>query len=78
MAAALLVSSGGTVWSGLISRARAYNRNERDFGSKEEDAGEEFWKETHELLADLTLLLVGVHIAAVLFSCYLHGAGPAT
>jgi cytochrome b len=57
---------------GLIPRARADADNKRDFGGRREDASEEFWEEIHELLANLTLILVGLHIAGVLFSSYQH------
>lgn len=57
---------------GLISRARADDEGKRDFRGTKENASEEFWEETHELLANLTLLLVGLHITGVLFSSYQH------
>ena len=53
----------------LISSAFA------DDDSKDEhvdEAREEFWEETHEILANMALFLVGLHIAGVLFSSYAH------
>ena len=38
----------------------------------EDEAAEEFREETHEVFANLTLLLVGLHVAGVLFSSYVH------
>ena len=38
----------------------------------EDDAFEEFWEEVHEILANFTLLLIGLHVAGVLFSSYMH------
>ncbi len=37
-----------------------------------DNAVEELWDEVHEILAKLTLLLVGLHICGVLFSSYTH------
>lgn len=76
MVVALLLSISGTVFSGLVVYAveeaagplagwvAGYNASE--------NASEEFWEEVHEILANFTLLLVGLHIAGVLFSSYAH------
>lgn len=50
----------------LMSRALADEDRHND------DSREELWEELHELFANLTLLLVGLHIAGVLFSSYAH------
>jgi cytochrome b len=84
----LLVSLSFTVWSGLelyaveegkgplanslqlVSPAYADDddRDER----KKHSASEEFWEEVHEVFANLTVLLVFLHIAGVIFSSIVH------
>jgi cytochrome b len=50
----------------------AYADDERD--DKEGDKpGEEFWEDIHEFFADLSVILVFIHIAGVLVSSMLHG-----
>jgi cytochrome b len=60
-------SSGAPI---LISRALADDDTHDD--DDEDDSREEFWEEIHEFFANLTLFLVGLHIAGVLFSSYAH------
>ncbi len=59
----------------LVAKAYADDDDEKRHGKNEGDneAREEFWEETHEIFANLTLLLVGLHVAGVLFSSYAHG-----
>lgn len=85
MILALLVSISGTVYSGLMVHAyenhagplaglvadgAAVNATHRERHA-DEDA-EDFWEEAHEVLANLTLLLIALHIMGVLVSSYLH------
>jgi cytochrome b len=58
----------------LVAGAQADDDGEKrdDMIARKNGAGEEFWEETHEVLANLTLLLVGLHVAGVLFSSYTH------
>ncbi|MDT8448696.1 MAG: cytochrome b/b6 domain-containing protein [Wenzhouxiangellaceae bacterium] len=58
-----------------------YGREGRGNGSGESDEGgsgarfeeiEDYWEEVHELAANLMLLLIGLHIAGVVLSSWLH------
>lgn len=49
-----------------------HDRQHDNHDERDEGAFEELWEELHEILANVTLLLVGVHVAGVLFSSYLH------
>ena len=56
----------------LSLSASAYADEDEDEEDHEEDFLEEFWEEVHEIFANVTLLLVGLHVAGVLFSSYIH------
>jgi cytochrome b len=62
--------AGNAIEMQLISSA--YADDDGHHGDKHEDPMEEFWEELHEFAANLTLLLVLVHIAGVLVSSLLH------
>ena len=84
----LLFSISVTVWSGLelyaieegkgplagnvqfVSPAYADDDKKHERGKYGE--GEEFWEEVHEVFANLSLLLVILHIGGVIFSSIVH------
>lgn len=65
----------GMMASSTAPAARADERGYRlqAEGHDEEHEGEEIWEEVHELFANLTLLLVGLHIVGVIASSLMHG-----
>ena len=87
MVVALLVTLFITCWSGMeyigskgegplaadtgmvISVALANDDEDED---EEHEEGDEFWEEVHEVFANLTLLLVILHIAGVLAASLVH------
>ncbi len=74
MVFALLVSLALTTGSGLV--VYAYDKHAGPLaGMVAADASEsveDFWEETHEVLANLTLFLVVLHIAGVALASFFH------
>ena len=72
MIVVLLISLVGTVFSGVMVYGLEEGAGPLAGWLVENAEREELWEEIHEVLANLTLLLVGVHVAGVLFSTYVH------
>jgi len=68
----LLICLAATVWSGLT--VYAYDRGAGPLAGLFVKGGveEEFWEEIHELMANFTLVLVGLHIAGVVLASFAH------
>lgn len=76
----LLLSLAAATWSGLM--VYAYDQQAGPLASfvaspdvlpaGEFEAREEYWEETHEVLANLTLFLVILHIAGVFLASFVH------
>ena len=64
--------AGGSPGVELIATARANDDSDDEYNSGVENEAEEFWEELHEFSANLTLLLVFVHIAGVVVASYVH------
>ena len=73
MILALLIFLAGTVFSGVVLYGMEEGAGPLAAWVTESAEGEELWEEIHEIFANLTLLLVGLHIAGMLFSSYVHG-----
>lgn len=72
MILALLIFLAGTVVSGIV--LYGYHDNAGPLASFIVKNAERahFWEEVHEVFANLTLLLVGLHVAGMLLSAYVH------
>lgn len=74
MVFALLVSLALTTGSGLV--VYAYDKHAGPLAgmvaADVSESVEDFWEETHEVLANLTLLLVALHIAGVGLASFSH------
>jgi len=70
--------AAGGVEVGLVAPAYAEDdergeRAEHESHGGGEAEGEEFWEELHEVFANLTVLLVLIHVAGVVVASRLHG-----
>jgi cytochrome b len=72
MIVVLLIFLAGTVFSGVMLYGLDDGAGPLAAWITENAEREELWEEIHEILANLTLLMVGIHIAGVLFSTYVH------
>jgi len=72
MILALLIFLAGTVFSGVVLYGMEEGAGPLATWVTESAEQEELWEEIHEIFANLTLLLVGLHIAGMLFSSYVH------
>ena len=69
----LLIFLVGTVFSGVVLYGIEESAGPLAAWVTESAEREDLWEEIHEIFANLTLLLVGLHIAGMLFSSYVHG-----
>lgn len=67
-------AEGGNIFAGasdfnieMVKSAFADDDDDR------ENSGSEFWEEIHEFLAHVTLFLIFLHVAGVIFSSIVHG-----
>jgi cytochrome b len=68
----LLLFLAVTVFSGIVLYGMEEDAGPLAAWVAESADREELWEEIHEIFANLTLLLVGLHIAGMLFSSYVH------
>ena len=74
MVFAMLIGLALTVWSGLV--VYAYDKHSGPLASwvrpDASESVEEFWEETHEVLANVTLALVLLHVCGVVVASVVH------
>lgn len=63
----------GIVTGGTLSPEDIEDSDEdRAAGRYGSEGGEELWEEVHEIMANLMLVLIGLHVAGVLLASYVH------
>lgn len=72
MIVVLLIFLAGSVFSGVVLYGIEEGAGPLATWVNESAEREELWEEIHEIFANLTLLLVGLHIAGMLFSSYVY------
>lgn len=72
MIVALLVFVFATAFSGVVLYGMEESAGPLAGWAGQYAASEKTWEELHEILANLTLLLVAIHVAGMLFSSYVH------
>jgi len=72
MILALLIFLVGTVVSGVVLYGMEEGAGPLAAWVADYVEHEELWEEIHEIFSNLTLFLVGLHIAGMLFSSYVH------
>jgi len=68
----LLIFLAVTAFSGIVLYGMEEGAGPLAAWVTENEEREHLWEEIHEIFANLTLLMVGLHIAGMLFSSYVH------
>lgn len=72
MVVALLLFLTVTVFSGIVVYGMEEGAGPLAGWAVQHAGSEDVWEEIHEIFANLTLLLVGLHVAGVLYASYAH------
>lgn len=69
---AVVETRAGPTGPGYAWITQADAREDEGMGGKEGDEGEDFWEEVHEVVANLTVFLIVLHLLGVALSSYRH------